>query len=187
MESKSIIGKRSPEFVADAISKGQVVRLNSLDFYGKYVLFFFYEADFSVVCPTEMFALQEALPEFNKRNVEVVAVSVDPIQTHIAWLSTPQKEGGIQGITFTIISDVLKELSAAYHILDVEKGHSLRGTFIADQLGLVQYGAVNTVEIGRNIAELLRIIDAIQFTERSGELCPINWRQGDAGIKLNSV
>lgn len=184
-EVTTIIGKRSPEFVADAIVMGNVARINSLDFYGKFLLFFFYESDFSFVCPTEMHALQEALPEFNKRNVEVVAASVDPIQTHIAWLKTPRSLGGIEGTTFTMISDVHKTLTKAYYIFDEERGCSLRGTFIADKEGIVQYGAVNTLEIGRNIPDLLRIIDAIQFTETHGELCPMDWHPGQATITLN--
>lgn len=186
-QSVSIVGKRSLEFVADAIYRGNIVRLNSLDYYGKYILFFFYSADFSVICPTEMHALQDALPEFQKRNVEVVGVSVDPIQTHRAWLATPRSQGGIEGITFTLISDVQKQISRAYRILNEEKGYCLRGTFIVDKLGIVQYGAVNTFEIGRNITELLRIVDAIQFVEVHGELCPVDWQAGQSGINITKT
>lgn len=185
--SSSIIGKRSPEFVADAICQGSLVRLNSLDYYGQYVLFFFYSSDFSVICPTEMYALQEALPEFKKRNVEVVGISVDPIETHLAWLRTPRSQGGVEGITFTLISDVQKKISKAYCILDVEKGYSLRGAFVVDKLGIVQYGSVNTFEIGRSIPDLLRTIDAIQFTETHRELCPVNWQPGQDTIKINTT
>lgn len=99
-ECTSIIGQRSPEFAADAVENDTVIRINSFDLYGQYVLLFFYEANFSFVCPTEMHALQEALPEFEKRNVKVIGISVDPIQSHLAWLKTPKSQGGIEGITF---------------------------------------------------------------------------------------
>lgn len=184
-EALGIIGRRSPEFVADAVYQGEVVRINSLDFYGKYVMFFFYEADFSFVCPTEMFALQEALPEFQERKVEIVAVSVDSIQTHIAWLQTPRKEGGIEGIKFMIIADIKKTISRAYYVLDETKGSPLRATFIVDPLGIVQYSSVNTVQIGRRISDLLRIIDALQFTANHGELCPMDWKKGDKTIEFD--
>ncbi|MBY0110041.1 MAG: peroxiredoxin [Candidatus Babeliaceae bacterium] len=185
-EIASIIGKQSPEFVADAIINGEVVHMNSLDFYGQYVLFFFYEADFSLVCPTEMYALQDALPEFKKRNVEVVAVSVDPIQTHLAWLKTPRKQGGIEGITFTMISDVHKVLSKAYYILDEKRGCCLRGTFLVDTNGIVQYGSVNSYQIGRNVPDIIRIIDAIAYTQTHKELCPMDWHPGDNAIDVLS-
>ncbi len=184
-ETLGIIGKRSPEFVADAVYNDEVVRINSLDFYGRYVMFFFYEADFSFVCPTEMFALQEALPEFKKRKVEIAAVSVDSIQTHIAWLKTPRKEGGIEGVKFMVISDIKKTLSRAYYVLDETKGSPLRATFIVDPFGIVQYSSVNTVQIGRRISDLLRIIDALQFTVDHGELCPMDWKKGDKAIEFN--
>ena len=182
--TSTIIGKRSPEFVADAIVNGEIQRINSLDFYGKYVLFFFYESDFSFVCPTEMLALQEKTAEFKKRSVEIVAASVDSIQSHAAWLKTPQEKGGIAGVTFIMLSDVHKTLSKAYCILDEKTGRSLRGTFFADPAGIVQYGAVYNYAIGRNIDELIRVIDAIQFTEKHGELCPMDWQQGQSTIKI---
>lgn len=181
----SIIGKQSPEFVADIIVNGAVDTVNSLDFYGKYILFFFYEADFSLVCPTEMFALQDALPEFKKRNVDIVAVSVDSIQTHLAWLKVPRSEGGIEGITFMLLSDIHKTLSQAYCILDEERGYCLRGTFLVDRAGIVQYGSVNTYAVGRSVSALLRIIDALQFTETHGELCPMDWKPGTEAIKVS--
>lgn len=179
----TIIGKRSPEFVADAIVDGKIIRINSLDFYGKYVLFFFYESDFSFVCPTEMLALAKNINEFKKRNVEVVTASVDSIQAHAAWLKIPQNQGGIQGFPFTMLSDLHKDLSRAYYILDEKTGRSLRGTFIVDPYGIVQYGSVHNYGVGRNTEELLRVIDAIQFTQKHGELCPLNWKPGQPGIK----
>lgn len=182
----TIVGRRSPEFVAEAVIDGKEIReINSLDFLGKYTLFFFYEADFSFVCPTEMRALQQALPEFQKRKVHVASVSVDSAQTHLAWLQVPAQRGGIQGITFMMISDIRKELSRAYCVLDEKTGTALRGTFIADKEGIVQYGAVNNRSIGRDIKELLRVVDAIEYTQKHGELCPVGWELGKPGVKVS--
>lgn len=185
--SPSIIGKRSPEFIADAVVNGGIERINTLDFYGKYILLFFYESDFSFLCPTEMLAMQDSIAEFKKRNVEVVAASCDSIQSHIAWLKVPREQGGIKGVTYPIISDIQKELSRAYCILDEKRGCPLRGAFFIDREGIVQYAAVHSFSIGRNIEELLRVIDAIQFTEKHGDLCPMDWNLGDKGIDLKRM
>lgn len=179
-----IVGQRSPEFIIEGIVDGKVEKINSLNFYGKYVLFFFYAQDFSFVCPTEMQALQDSLPEFKKRNVHVASVSVDSIQAHLAWQRLPKEKGGIEGITFMMLSDIKKELSHAYRILNEESGISYRGTFIADRAGIVQYGSVHNMEIGRNIPELIRVIDALQFTEKHGELCPVDWQPGEKTVPL---
>jgi len=183
----SIIGKRSPEFAADAVINGKVERINTLDFYGQHVLLFFYESDFSFVCPTEMLGLQEKIEEFRKRNVTVLAASVNSVHSHLAWLKIPQSQGGIEGVTFPIISDILKELSRAFCILDEKKGCSLRGTFFIDQRGYVQYTAVHNFSIGRDIDELLRVIDAIQFSEKHGVLCPIDWKPGNQAIDIKKL
>lgn len=183
----SIIGKKSPEFAADAVQENEIIRVNSFDLFGQYVLLFFYESDFSFVCPTEMYALQDTLQEFKKRNVLVAGVSVNPIQSHLAWLKTARSRGGIEGITFMLISDVSKILSKAYKIYDEKEGSCLRGTFIIDRTGTVQYGSVNSFEIGRNIPDILRTIDAIQYTETSKELCPMDWQAGQKPINLNSL
>ncbi|MBX7067003.1 MAG: peroxiredoxin [Parachlamydiales bacterium] len=183
-QSISIIGKRSPEFVVDAIINGRIERINSLDFYGKYLLLFFYQSDFSLICPTEMLALQDELNEFKKRNVDVVSVSVDSLQSHMAWLNVPRSQGGIEGITYPMISDIHKDLSRAFCVLDETNGCSLRGAFIVDNRGIVQYAAVHNFSIGRNIKELLRVVDAVQFTQKHGELCPVDWKPGEKPIHL---
>jgi len=182
----SIVGKQTPEFIADAIVNGEIVRVSSLDFYGQFFMLFFYEADFSFICPTEMHALQEALPEFKKRNVDVLGVSVDPIQAHMAWLKTPRDQGGIQGITFPLIADVDKSLARAYYVLDEEEGFALRGTFLIDKTGIVQYSSINIFQIGRNVSDLLRTIDALQFTQEHKELCPMDWAPGKTSILFSS-
>ena len=174
----TIIGHRSPEFSVQAVVDGKISTISSLDLLGKYVLLFFYPNDFSFICPTEMHALQDSLHEFKKRRVEVIAASVDSIQTHMAWLTRPRERGGIEGITFSIVSDFKKELARAYCILDEQAGVCLRGVFLLDRDSIVQYGAVNNLNVGRNVGELLRVADAVQFTEKHGELCPMDWTPG---------
>ena len=177
-----IVGSRSPDFTAEAIVHG-VAGIVSLEQYrGQYVLLFFYPADFSFVCPSELHALQRHLPEFHDRHVEVLGVSVDSIHTHLAWLATPVSEGGIAGTTFTLISDTSQRLSRAYGVLDEASGAAFRGVFIIDREGIVQYGSLNTLAFGRSIQELLRVIDGIQFTERHGHVCPANWTPGDLSL-----
>ncbi len=184
-QPEMIIGRRSPEFIGEAIINGKIEMVNSLDYLGKYTLFFFYSNDFSVVCPTEMHALQERLPDFKKRNVSVIGASVDSVHTHLAWLERSREEGGIQGVTFTLLSDIGKNVSRAFCVLDEDAGTSLRGTFFIDQQGIVRYGSVNNLCIGRDIDELLRVIDALQFTEKHGELCPANWAPGQRAVKVS--
>lgn len=180
--SPTIIGRRSPEFSAQAMIGGKVASVTSVDLLGNYVLLFFYPNDFSFVCPTEMHSLQDNLHEFRKRRVDVIAVSVDSIETHRAWLSLPRAQGGIEGITFTIVADARKELSRAYCVLDERSGTALRGVFLLDRDSLVQYGAVNNLDVGRSVAELLRVIDAFQYTEKHGEMCPVDWTPGTPGV-----
>lgn len=173
-----IVGSAACEFIAEAIIGNEIVTVSSLDFYGKYVLYFFYANDFSIVCPTEMHVLQERLTEFKNRDVQVVGISTDTIQAHIAWLKTPKEKGGIKGITFPLISDVCKKISRAYRVLDEKRGTSLQASFIADKTGIIQYAAASNADVGRNIDELLRVVDAIQEVSKHGELCPANWRAG---------
>ena len=167
---------------AEADVGGQIKRINSLDLLGKYVLLFFYPNDFSFVCPTELYAIEENLAEFKKRQVEVVAVSVDSVHAHLAWLTLPRNEGGIEGISFALLSDIHKELSRAFCVLDEKSGVSLRGVFLLDRSGTVQYGAVHSLSLGRDIGELLRVIDAAQFSKKHGLLCPVDWAPGDQAL-----
>ena len=177
-----IVGSRSPDFTADAVVGGVAGTVSLQQYRGKYVLLFFYPADFSYVCPSELHALQRHLPEFHDRNVEVVAVSVDSVHTHMAWLATPPSEGGIGGTTFTLVSDTNQRLSRAYGVLDEASGAAFRGVFIIDREGIVQYGSLNTLAFGRSIQELLRVIDAVQYTESHGQVCPANWTPDEPGL-----
>lgn len=178
-----IVGSTSPAFSAKAIVQGEIKTVTEKDFANRYVLFFFYALDFSFVCPSEMHALQENLAEFGKREVEVVGISVDTIYTHFAWLNTPRAQSGGQGITFTLIADTSQHLSKAYGVFDEREGLALRGAFVVDRNNIIQYGALNTLAFARSISELLRVVDAIQFVEKYGEVCPANWQPGHEGIK----
>jgi peroxiredoxin (alkyl hydroperoxide reductase subunit C) len=185
-----LVGKRAPSFKATAVIGTQVEEEFSLDRYlGKrYVVLFFYPADFSGLCPTEMYAFQEMLPEFERRGVAVVGCSTDSHQTHQAWLRTPRDESGIVGVTFPLVADATKTISANY---DVLAGHydynetgemvvvgapvAYRGLLLIDRDGLVRHQLVNDRFLGRRISDALRMVDALQHFEEHGETCPANW------------
>ncbi|MEY2863063.1 MAG: hypothetical protein RLY58_770 [Pseudomonadota bacterium] len=179
-----LVGKPAPDFnVAAVLGTGEIV--DSYQFSeaskGKYALVFFYPLDFTFVCPSELIALDNKMPEFTARNVEVVGVSIDSQFTHNAWRNTPVDQGGIGPVKYTLAADVKHDIAQAY---DVESagGVAFRGAFIIDTNGIVRSQIVNDLPLGRNMDELLRIIDALQFTEEHGEVCPANWRKGDKGM-----
>jgi alkyl hydroperoxide reductase subunit AhpC len=180
-----IVGKQAPEFVLNGVKDGNIISVNSLQFLGKYVFYFFFPNDFSEVCPTEIFGLDQNIDEFNKRNVHVLAVSPDSIFAHLEWLKTPIEESGIQGVRLTLLSDIKKNLARAYGILDEEKGIPFRGAFIVNRQGRVVYGSVNNLFIGRSTDELVRLIDAFQYTEKNEVMCPIDWEPGSETIPAN--
>jgi peroxiredoxin (alkyl hydroperoxide reductase subunit C) len=153
------------------------------DYRGKYVVLFFYPLDFTFVCPTELHAFEDKLDDFKKRNVTVLACSVDSKFSHLAWLRTPRNQGGIQGVTYPLLSDINKDVSRAYDVLAEEAGISYRGLFLIDKEGVVRYQVVNDLGLGRNVEEVLRMVDALQFTEEFGEVCPANWNKGDKTMK----
>ena len=145
---------------------------------GSYVIFFFYPLDFTFVCPTELHAFQEALPLFKQRNSVVIGCSVDSVYCHLAWLSTPVQKGGIQGITYPLISDINKTIARDFQVLKEDEGIAYRGLFILDREGVIRHQLVNDLPIGRSIDEVLRTLDAIMMHEIGGEVCPANWKQG---------
>ncbi|NOU18370.1 MAG: peroxiredoxin [Bacteroidales bacterium] len=194
-----LVGKKAPNFSSSAVVNGsEIVNNFSLDQYlnKKYVIFFFYPADFTFVCPTELLAFQEQLDEFAKRNTAVVACSVDSEFSHWKWLQTPLAEGGIKGVTYPLVSDLSKTISENYDVLagDYEYGEngevsfngipqSFRGLFLIDKHGVVRHQLVNDMPLGRSIDEALRMVDALQFFEQNGEVCPANWKKGDKAMK----
>lgn len=180
----SLIGKKAPQFKATAVQENQFINDFSLDQYlGKNVLFFFYPLDFTFVCPTELHAFQEYLGEFEKRNCKVVACSVDSHFSHLAWLNTAKKKGGIEGITYPIVSDLNKKIAEDYGVLISESGIALRGLFLIDTKGLVRHCTINDLPIGRSVPEAIRTLDALLFFEKNGEVCPANWQVGHTALK----
>jgi peroxiredoxin 2/4 len=195
----ALVGKKAPSFKAAAVIKGyEIVEDFTLDQYleKKYVVFFFYPKDFTFVCPTELWAFQEKLEEFEKRNVAVVACSTDTEQSHWGWLNMEKKMGGVKGITYPIVADTNKTISSAFGVLNGEyftdeEGNlkatseliAYRGLFVMDKSGIVHHELINNLPIGRNVDEALRIVDALQFFEENGEVCPANWQKGKEGMK----
>ena len=179
-----LVGRKAPDFdVAAVVNGSQFVDSIKLSFFkGKYVVLFFYPLDFTFVCPTELHAFQEKLQEFRDRNVELIGCSVDSKFSHFAWLHTPRTQGGIKGITYTLLSDLNKTVAADYDVLLEGAGIALRGLFLIDKEGVVQHQVVNNLSLGRNIDEVLRLVDALQFTEEHGEVCPANWNKGDKSM-----
>jgi peroxiredoxin 2/4 len=190
----SLVGKKAPNFSAPAVVNGiEIVANFSLDqFIGKKeVLLFFYPKDFTFVCPTEIHAFQEKLADFEKRGVEVIGVSCDSEETHLAWLMTEKKSGGIKGVTYPLVSDFAKTISSNYEVLAGDWAYdedgnmifegapvSYRGTFFIDKEGVVRHQTVNDLPLGRNIDEMIRVVDAWHHVAEHGEVCPANWNQG---------
>lgn len=194
-----LVGKKAPSFKADAVINGEEVVENfSLDqFLGKkHVLFFFYPKDFTFVCPTELHAFQSRLADFEKRGVAVVACSTDTEESHWGWLQMSKDQGGIKGITYPIVADVTKTISDAYGVLAGQYDYGMdgelvasgpmipyRGLFLIDKEGIVQHQVVNNLPLGRSVDEAIRMVDALQFFEEKGEVCPANWQAGSEGMK----
>lgn len=197
-----LVGKKAPLFEADAvINGGEFVEKFSLSQYigKKHVVFFFYPLDFTFVCPTELIAFQDKIAEFEKRNVAVVGCSVDSKYSHWAWLNTDLRNGGIKGVKYPIVSDLSKTISAKYEVLAGEYLYSeegvmefegdpvaLRGLFLIDKQGIVRHQLVNALPLGRSIDEALRMVDALQFYEENGEVCPADWHKGEIGMKATA-
>ncbi len=182
-----LVGKKAPDFSAKAVVDGKKVvdGFKLSDIQGKYVVLFFYPLDFTFVCPTELHAFQAKLKEFEKRNVQVIGVSTDSWFSHVAWLNTPKSQGGIQGVTYPIVSDFNKTIAKDYDVLIDGLGAALRGLFLIDKKGIVQHQVVNNLPLGRSVDEVLRMVDALQFTEEHGEVCPADWKKGSKSMKPN--
>jgi Peroxiredoxin len=194
-----LVGKKAPVFCSKAVVNGnEIVDNFSLkQFEGeKYVVFFFYPADFTFVCPTELIAFQDKAAEFAARNTVVIGASTDSAFSHWKWLQTAQNEGGIKGVTYPIVSDQTLQVSKAYDVLAgseeydedgnetfVGDPQAYRGLFLIDKSGVVRHQVVNDMPLGRSVGEVLRMIDALQFTEEYGEVCPANWKKGEKALK----
>ncbi|RUA27630.1 MAG: peroxiredoxin [Bacteroidetes bacterium] len=195
---ENLIGKKAPKFVANAVvNGGEIVEGFSLDqFLGKkHVIFFFYPLDFTFVCPTEILAFQEKMEEFEKRNVAVVGCSVDSEFSHWAWLNTELKDGGIKGVKYPLVSDLSKTIAENYGVLAGEYDYdeegnatfngapvAYRGLFLIDKDGIVRHNVINDLPLGRSIDEAIRMVDALQYFEKNGEVCPANWKPGEEAM-----
>lgn len=180
----SLIGKKVPEFQAKAVIKDKIFDNFCLsDFLGKYVIFFFYPLDFTFVCPTELHAFQEKIKEFEKRNAQIVGCSVDSCFSHAAWLNTPKIKGGIEGVSYPIVSDLNKSISKNFQVLKEDEGIAYRGLFLIDREGVIRHQLVNDLPLGRSVDEVLRLLDALIFHEQNGEVCPANWKTGAKAMK----
>jgi peroxiredoxin (alkyl hydroperoxide reductase subunit C) len=196
-----LVGKKAPIFSAPAVvNGGEIVQGFSLDQYlGKnHVVFFFYPKDFTFVCPSELHAFQAKLAEFEARGVKLVACSTDTPESHWAWLQTPKTKGGIEGVKYPIVADVNKTISSAFDVLNGEYDYDMegnltasgdmiayRGLFLINKEGIVMHQVVNFFPLGRSVDEALRMVDALQFNEENGEVCPANWTKGDEGMKAS--
>ena len=181
-----LVTRQAPDFTSSAVlGNGEIV--NNFNFKkhvnGKAAVLFFYPLDFTFVCPSELIAFDHRYEEFKKRGVEVVGVSIDSEFTHNAWRNTPTENGGIGAVKYALAADVKHEIAKAYGIEHPEEGVALRASFLIDKNGVVRHQIVNDLPLGRNIDELLRMVDALQFREEHGEVCPAQWEKGKEGMK----
>jgi peroxiredoxin (alkyl hydroperoxide reductase subunit C) len=183
-----LVGREAPDFDAAAVlGDGEIV--DNYNFKqateGKYAVVFFYPLDFTFVCPSELIAFDHRLDEFKKRNVEVIGVSIDSHFAHNAWRNTPVDKGGIGQVGYTLVADMTHAICRAYDVETPDGAVAFRGSFLIDRDGMVRHQVVNDLPLGRNIDEMLRMVDSLQFTEEHGEVCPAGWSQGDKGMKAS--
>ncbi len=180
------VSQKAPDFKSTAVLEDNSFKDISLsDYKGKKVILFFYPLDFTFVCPTEIIAFSDKIEEFKKRGVQVLGASIDSHFTHLAWKQTPRAQGGIADIKYPLIADTTKELSRKYGVLLEDKGIALRGLFLIDEEGLLRHTVVNDLPLGRSVEEAIRIVDALSFFQKNGEVCPANWKPGGDTIKPN--
>ncbi|MEJ2669730.1 MAG: peroxiredoxin C [Gammaproteobacteria bacterium] len=183
-----LVGKKAPDFTVPAVlGSGEIVDefTFSKATKGKYSLVFFYPLDFTFVCPSELIALDNRVDAFRARNVEVIGVSIDSHFTHNAWRNTPVNQGGIGPVKYTLAADMNHDICKAYDV-ESEGGVAFRGAFLIDKEGIVRSQIVNDLPLGRNMDELIRLVDALQFHEEHGEVCPAGWQKGDSGMKAST-
>ncbi|WP_415905411.1 peroxiredoxin [Neptuniibacter sp. QD48_55] len=179
-----LVGKQAPDFTAPAVlGNGEIVDAFTLSeaTKGKKAVVFFYPLDFTFVCPSELLAFDHRIEEFKKRNVEVIGVSIDSHFSHNAWRNTPVNEGGIGAVNYTLVADMTHSICQSYDV-ESEGGVAFRGSFLIDEDGLVRHQVVNDLPLGRNVDEMLRMVDALAFHQEHGEVCPAGWNQGDKGM-----
>jgi peroxiredoxin 2/4 len=179
----AFVSNKAPDFSAEAYVNGEFTKLSLAAYKGKKVVLFFYPLDFTFVCPTEILAFSDRIAEFKKRDTEVIGVSVDSKFTHKAWADTERADGGIKGVNYPLVSDLNKTIARDYGVLLEDAGIALRGLFMINKDGVLKHATINHLDLGRNIDEVLRLLDAIDHTEKHGEVCPANWKSGDKAMK----
>lgn len=177
------VQKPAPDFQATAVVNGEFKQVKLSDYKGKYVVLYFYPLDFTFVCPTEIIAFSDSYAEFQKRNCEVLGVSVDSQYSHLAFINTPRSQGGLGNLNYPLIADLTKSISRDYGVLVEGGGVALRGLFLMDKDGVIRHITINDMPIGRSVDEAIRVLDALQFFEKNGEVCPANWKPGADTIK----
>ena len=180
-----LVGKQAPDFTATAVMADGSIKpdFKLADYQGKYIVLFFYPLDFTFVCPTELIAFSKRIKEFEDRDVQVIGCSIDSQFTHVAWRNTPVDEGGIGAVAYPLVADVKHQICKAYDVEFEDAGVAYRGSFLIGKDGKVHHQVVNDLPLGRNVDEMLRMIDALQFTEKYGEVCPAGWSKGEEGMR----
>lgn len=178
----TLVTKEAPDFTAQAVlPDGSIADLTLSALRGKYVVLFFYPLDFTFVCPSEILAFDKQRQEFADRGVELIGVSVDSVYTHFAWRETPVAKGGIGPVSFPLVADLDKSIARNYDVL-LNESVALRGLFLIDAKGVVRHQLINDLPLGRSVDEAIRLVDALQFTEEYGEVCPANWHRGEKAM-----
>ena len=178
----TLVTKQAPEFKATAVmANGEFKEVSLSDYKGKHVLLYFYPLDFTFVCPSEILAFNSKVAEFKERGVELLGCSIDSHFSHFAWRNTPVEKGGIGEIDYPLIADVTKNIARDYGVL-FDESVALRGLFLIDKEGIVRHSTINDLPLGRNVDEALRVVDALQYTEEHGEVCPANWKKGEEAM-----
>ena len=173
----TLVGSKAPKFISKAVIVDKIIENFSLeDFEGRNIVFFFYPLNFTFVCPTELHAFQEMAEEFESYETQIVGCSVDSCYSHLAWLNTPKQKGGVQGVTFPLVSDINKSIAREFGVLAEKEGIAYRGLFLIDKKNIVRHAVVNDFPLGRSVEETLRMVHALRHFEKNGEVCPANWQ-----------
>ncbi|XP_039123854.1 2-Cys peroxiredoxin BAS1, chloroplastic [Dioscorea cayenensis subsp. rotundata] len=180
-----LVGNTAPDFEAEAVFDQEFINVKLSDYIGKkYVILFFYPLDFTFVCPTEITAFSDRYSDFEKLNTEILGVSIDSVFSHLAWIQTERKSGGLGDLKYPLVSDVTKSISKSYNVLILDQGIALRGLFIIDKEGIIQHSTINNLAIGRSVDETLRTLQALQYVkENPDEVCPAGWKPGEKSMK----
>ncbi|GLJ06985.1 hypothetical protein SUGI_0054820 [Cryptomeria japonica] len=184
-EQLPLVGNKAPDFEAEAVFDQEFIKVKLSDYIGKkYVILFFYPLDFTFVCPTEITAFSDRYSEFEKLNTEILGVSIDSVFSHLAWVQTDRKAGGLGDLKYPLISDVTKSISKSYNVLIHDQGIALRGLFVIDKEGVIQHSTINNLAIGRSVDETMRTLQALQYVqENPDEVCPAGWKPGEKSMK----